>query len=205
MAELAGVLLNTVLARVRDLESLATPRDTARSLLSTAQRMVNAATDQVIATVSFATEPQRQIYPLAALVPACLRMQSVRYLGVDLDMLPYRQLAHYDRQWFRRVATVPLLWSPIGRDLLVIHPATVASVTVTLVYTTVTNDLVQDATPTDLPDQFLDAVADLTEMLLCVSRREFGAFAATAKRFAERLAINAVTDIATAITEPDNE
>lgn len=186
MASLAGPLVDAALARARDPEGLATSRTDTLAFLTHAERFANAITNTVVVVESLTLDPQRLIYPVTALFPACIRVQSVRDGTVDLDYLAWRQLVQFDRKWTRRVADRPQAWSVIGRDLLVIYPAPSAARTVNVVYTKLTAALTQDASPLDTPDASLPAVIDLVELLLDLKQREFGTFRSTLVRFLQR-------------------
>ena len=189
MAELAGTLVDTLLRRVRDPSGLAHSRDFARSILSAAQRMVNAHTRSVLETVSFTTTPRQIIYPILPNFPDAVRIEAVREDGRDLHRVDWRSLVWVDGPWFRRVDSQFRTFSIIGRDLLVIYPAQEQAVTVDVVYTKLTADLVDNDTATELSDDDLPAVVDLAESLLLLRQRDLERGNDAMKRLAVRVGI----------------
>lgn len=179
-----GPLVDTVLRRVRDVQGSAHPRALVRWLLSMAQQLVNARFDNALDTATFTTEPQRQIYPLAAGFPTSVRVIAVRQDGRDLGAVPWADLIQLDRRWHRRAGPRLETWSPIGRDLLVLHPALATAATVDVVVTKLTTSLTIDSDTLEVPDQLIPPMLDLVEAIVLTKGRLFEPAAAALDRLA---------------------
>lgn len=171
--EVAGTLVNTLLQRVRDPQGAIHSRGTVRTLLSHAQRLINAGLRATIAEATLATEPSRLIYPISALLPNVIHVESVRADDRDLADIDWRLLWHIDGTWFRRTGDRFEGFARIGRDLLVLYPAQTVTASVTVIYTALTATLEGDATPTDLDDALHSPMLDLTEALLLLRARDY--------------------------------
>ena len=177
MAEPAGSLVSTVLRRIRDPQASATSYDLARAILSDCQRLVNAGLNRVVTTGTLTTEPFRLFYPLDGLfdpvtVPP-IRVLSVTEGNRDLTETTVKALNQYDLKWFRHLADRFEAWAPVGRSMIVIFPAKRETSSVVITYTKATNDLVNDAEVTELPDRDLADALDLTEIILSARLRDF--------------------------------
>jgi hypothetical protein len=153
-----------------------------------AQNLVNAVTFQVVGTTSLTTRPRQQVYPMTPLLPAALRVISVRYGAKDLARVPnWRQLGLIDRAWFRRVGPDFEAWAAMGRDLLVVHPGKDVVDAVDVVYAKVTTRLDSDDTPTEVSDDLLPLLLDVAEATLLVGARDLNAVQGLPERIQKRL------------------
>ena len=146
MAEIASLLTDALLQRIRDQQALgitpvvdnngvaqnpSTPagRAFARTLLSWAQMLINGAQEQVLSTFTLTTYPYQCVYPISGLIRAntnwppgpnpvddCVRIVGVRDVNRDLNRVSFRTLAHIDRHWFRRLGSSFTTWSMHGAD-----------------------------------------------------------------------------------------
>lgn len=174
MAEPAGSLVSTLLRRVRDPQGAMHDRVTvARPFLSHAQRLVNAGLRAVIGEAVLVTEPYRLIYPVAALLPNAVHIESVREADRDLADVTWESLWHTDGSWFRRTGDRFEAFARIGRDLLVVYPAKKVASSITVVYTALTANLTQDSIATDLDDTLHAPMLALAESLLYLRARDF--------------------------------
>src|SRR5262245_64364073 len=115
--------MDFVLQRLRDPQSGTHSRTFVRPLLSRLQAMTNLALQSVVETATLATEPHRQVYPVAPLLPRAGRIVGVQEAGRDLDAVPWATLRYVDGAWFRATADRFEVWSRVGPDFLVVHPA----------------------------------------------------------------------------------
>lgn len=173
MAEVAGTLISTVLRRARDPQGTATSRTLTRALLSDVQRLVNAGLNKVVTTAALTTNPYRVFYPITVLIPTSVRVIAVEDGDRNLQETTLKRLAQYDTQWHRRINDKFEAWAPAGRDLLVVWPAKDITSSVTIRFTKLTDDLIDENEATDLPDSDLLDVLDLTEVILHIKGRNF--------------------------------
>jgi hypothetical protein len=182
MAQAAGVLTDTLLRRVRDTQGLAHSRAFTRSILTHAQRLVNAQQRLVLTEETLATVPRRLLYPIAALLPLSLRVEYVREDGRDIPPTTLTTLATTRPGWSRQVGDFFQAWAPVGRDLLVVWPSKTIASSVTVVSTKLTTDLATEGTLTEVPDEALPAVLDVAELLLLLKSRMWPAFSAAVSK-----------------------
>ncbi len=171
MAEVVQTLIDTVLRRVRDTQAAATSRSLVLSLLSEVQRIVNAHTGDVISSASLTTVAFKQIYKLSDDVPNAVKVRGVRDGSRDLELSRWEELARGDVQWFRRVGGQFEIFSTIGRDILVVHPARDAASSVTVDYVKLTTALTLETDTTEIDDDNIPLLLDIIESLLLLRVR----------------------------------
>jgi len=185
VATAAGSLITTVLLRVRDPDATAHPRAFVLALLTEAQRCVNGAASQVVETATLTTAPARQCYAVEANLSNALRIVGIRdEAGRDLTRTPWSALAHGNRRWWRQLGSRPLVWSLVGRDLLVLHPATPDAQTLTVAYVKKTATLSSETSVTETTDDVNDFVLALTEVILLLKARRLDGVAGPLGRLA---------------------
>lgn len=187
MSEAAGTLIDAVLQRVRDPQGSAHSRVLVRSLISQAQRFVNARIRSVLETATLTTDPRRLFYPIAVSFPGAIRIETVRSEGRDLTKCDWQTLQWVDPGWFRSIGNRFETWSVIGRDLLVVYPAKATTSSVDVVYTKLTTELSTESTATEISDDDLPGVLDLVEAILSLKQRTFEPATNSIARLAERL------------------
>ena len=177
MAEVSGTLTDHLLARARDSQGIANTRAFARSILNDVQRVVNAASNRVLTTGALTTNPLQMFYPITATFTDSIRVRAVREGDRDLEKVTLKQLNQFDDAWFRRVGPKFEVFVPVGRDLLVVWPAKEVASSVDVVYAKLT---------TDLPDEDLHDVLDLSEIILLAKSRRFDLLAPLMERLTAR-------------------
>lgn len=188
MAEVAGTILDVVLARVRDPSGMAHDRTTvALPLLDRAQKMVNAFTKQVKSTDSVTIEQKRQIHSMRDLIPGAVKVVDVRQGERSLTKVDWTTLFYTDREWMRRIDARFEVFAQLGVDLLVIHPASDLSETLEIVSVKQTTTLTEPDSVTEIVDNDLPVVFDLTEALLSLRQREFQSVADALTRLSARI------------------
>ena len=191
MAEVAGTLLSVLAGRVRDPQFSSTPKDDARLLLGECQRAWNTHTGDAVVELTLTIEPHRLVYPIEPLLPTAARITAIRDAsGRTIDRVPFGEIAHTSHKWFRQTGPRIEQWATIGRDLLVLHPALTAASTCTVVASALTASLTTDATATEVTDDELPSVLDLTEALLHLRMRQFDVLSAPLKRLAQRTEVS---------------
>ena len=198
MSALLSTAISDILARVRDPSATAHSRALVRELLSEAQRLVNGGLRSVIDSASLTTSAGRQVYAIEAALGSALRITGVRDAGRDLVPVDWRCLDMARRDWWRRVAPQHQVFSLVGRDLLLLHPAKDADSTVTVFYVKKTAAFTAETDRTELPDGGDPALLDLVEALLLLRGRRLDALGAPMKRLATALGVEVATEKAVA-------
>ena len=191
MPDVAKNLTDELLRRVRDVHGLAHTREFARTVLSKSQQVLNTLLAIKLTATSLTTYPLQQFYTISGLLTgtdAITRVIAVRDGARDLVPLAnFRQLAHLDRRWVRKLGPRFEAWTQIGRDMLVIYPAKQLGGTVTVRGTKLTTELTGEATELELPNEFHDYIITLAEVILLAKQRDLGQATMQLKRLAEAL------------------
>jgi len=189
--DVAKNLTDELLRRVRDINGLAHSRELARTVLSQSQQVLNTLLAIKLTSTTLTTYPLQQFYTIAGLLTgddAITRVMAVRDGARDLVKLTnFRQLAHLDRRWVRKVGPRFEAWTHIGRDMLVIYPAKQLSSTVLVKGTKLTTALTGEATELELPNEFHDYIITLAEVILLAKQRDLGQATLQLKRLADAL------------------
>ena len=172
--DVVGPLVTELLKRIRDPEGLGTTRTFARKILGYAQQLVNGAVSSRIEVREVATEPRRLIYKLTDLAPNAIKVLKVTDGERDVTKLSsWKQLAHIDRQWSRRLSTRFQAFAMIGNDLIVIYPAKPEASTVRLRYSVATDLFTQDADVLCIQDEYVPLLLDVAEAILLLRKRNY--------------------------------
>lgn len=198
MAETVGSLRTAILRRIRDPNGTAHAAADVRTILSAAQRMVNAKTRALINSVTLNRVARRPLIAVNAAVSASLlRVESVQDSKRELQHIAWPSLGHHDPFWFRRTAPSATVWSNVGHDLLLVWPAIPAanaSEGLLATGTAITTDLSgNDSIVTDLPDQHMPAVLDIAEQLLLLRQRLFASLKQATEKQGERADLGSAT------------
>lgn len=169
----AGEVVDTVLERVRDPNAVITSRDFVRDRISDAQRLLNARFGWVLDIATLTTEPERCFYPIAALLPAATQVRFVRDGQRDLVYVPWKTFWFMGRGWPRRLATQSEVYSTIGRDTVVVWPATRTSVALEVRAAKLTTQLVNDASEFEVRDEMVPMISDLATALVLLKARDY--------------------------------
>lgn len=176
MTVLASTMTDVLLRRVRDPLGIAHGRDFARTCLSEAQIVLNAAIGVVVSNTTLVTTPGQMVFSVSGFLPLAARVIAVREHGRDLAKLSsHVDLAHLNLLWFRDTGSRFEAWCPVGRDLLVIYPAKQSTSSVEVRYAVVTAPLAGEADALELPEEYTDYVLSLAECFLLLKQRDFGA------------------------------
>lgn len=191
MPDVAKNITDELLRRVRDIHGLAHSRELARTVLSKSQQVLNTLLAIKITSTSLTTYPLQQFYTISGLLTgtdAITRVMAVRDGSRDLVKLQnFRQLAHLDLRWVRKVGPRFEAWTQIGRDMLVIYPAKQLGGSVTIKGTKLTTELTGEATELELPNEFHDYIITLAEVILLAKQRDLGQATLQLKRLADAL------------------
>jgi hypothetical protein len=188
---LASTMTDVLLRRVRDPLGFAHTREFARTCLSHAQIVLNAAIGVVVSNTTLTTNPSQMVYSVSGFLPLAARVIAVRENGRDLAKLKsHLDLAHLSLFWFREVASRFEAWCPVGRDLIVIYPAKPSVSSVEVRYAVVTATLAGEADALEMPEEYTDYILSLAECFLLLKQRDFGAAQAALTRVVKDMGID---------------
>lgn len=188
----AGTLVDALLRRLRDSGGVATSRLLAREWLTHAQRFVNAATREVLATYPLTTQVDQCAYTLFGDVTTGVRIEAIRAGNRDVKQIDWRALPQIDLDWFRARGPRHEVFAPFGRDVFFVWPALDETASLDVVVTKLTDTLTVDSVEIEVANDTAPAVLDLAETIACIRLRKFEAGLAALERlrtrFADRLA-----------------
>lgn len=185
----AGTLRSILQARVRDPVPLANTEAQYRQILSECQRLVNAAGRLVLEATPFELTPRQPLYQVQTNFPRCVRIEFIRDVdNRDLDRVDFPSICNYSRTWPSDLGDTPRSYTFIGRDTLLVYPAPRdAGITITVYYTKLLTELVDDTINTDLRDDDLLPVVNLAEIIFLAKLRKFVDVPALVKQFTDDL------------------
>gem|GEM_PF-6480198 len=163
-----------------------------RTILAHAQCLVNARLGHVLVTETLTTRPRQQVYSTALLTDS-LRVVGVRESNRDLAPALWRSLGFAHRHWFRRTGSRFEVFSRLGRNLLILHPAKPEQSSVSVASIKLTGAL-GDTDQVELSDEDLPPVLDLAEAVLLLRERRFESLKEVLTRLAAALGISNVQD-----------
>ena len=192
MAETATTLLDTILHRLRDVGAVGTAHSRAFVLarLSEVQRVVNTGTRVVLDTATLTTAAQLPFYQISTDLTTTVRVIGVRESNRELTFTPWRELKQIDNDWHRRIGDRFDLWSLIGRDQLILYPTKKAASSVTVIFAKLTNALSTEGTATEMPNDELPLLVDVTIALLLAKSKNLVALAPVMEQIRTRLLQN---------------
>lgn len=174
MSEAIGPHIDIVLQRVRDCGAALHPRAVVMKMFTHTQRIINTVMRLVISSGTLTTTPHRVFYPIYTNFSDATRVVAVRDGNRDLTRLPdWTRLNYLSRRWFRDVGTEYTAFSEIGRSFLLVYPGQRESGTLTVYYTKLTREFINESDQTEIPDEYLSLLADLTASLLLIRARDF--------------------------------
>jgi hypothetical protein len=164
--------IDIVARRVRDQENIAHPRPVVMALLSQAQRLLNTRLALFVHEYPFLLQPYQQFYgQLSTVFPDLARPVGFHDGKKELQKGEWNKLHHYRRDWFRALGGAPLVWCPMGRDALVIHPALDHLYEITMHGVPLTAQLGSEIDLFEIHDQYMPLVYDFTETILLAKQR----------------------------------
>lgn len=185
----ASTATDTVLRRVRDPNGLAHSRAFARARLSDCERFINAVLGLFVDNNTLTTNPYQCVYGINGLLPNATRVMAVREGGRDLAKLQdLNQLKLLDSNWTQTLGNRGEAWTMVGRDLLVLYPATNQPKTYTIIYAKLTTMLGGELDKFDIADEYVDRVVTLCEAVLLLRQRDLVSAKSTIGRMLEKIA-----------------
>jgi len=174
--------IDQVLARVNDRGGIIHARALVLKLISQCQQSINGASRDVRGTATFQTVTAQPFYKISEVLPSCLTMEYAEAEGEELNQVPYESLQTLDASWIRARADRPDYWASIGKDLLILYPATVSPITVTARYVLLTPELGSEDDDLVLPPERIDQLIDLVDSVLLFRERKFDEMESTLTR-----------------------
>ena len=138
-------------------------------IISHCQRLINLRRGAVLESVPLTTTPEQLFYNLTQF--GVLRVEGIRSGSHDLKPTALKNLGYLSRQWGRARSEVVRLWGSVGRRLVFLFPATVSAQSLTVTGVTASADVAVPADVMDLPNEHLNAVLDLAEIVLLLKER----------------------------------
>jgi len=183
-----GPLVDVVLQRVRDPEGAVATRDFTRSRISDAQRLLNARFGWILDEATLVTEPLRIFYPVDALLGTSVKVRYIRQGNRDLVPVPWGPTWFGMRRgWPRAVGPRYEIFGTIGRDVVVVWPASRVGDSLTVRSPKLTAVLAGDADELEVHDEMVPMVLDFATMLVSLKLRQFGPLAEVSSSLAGRL------------------
>ena len=182
----ASVLTDNLVRRLRDANALGIERTFVRQMLSDSQRIINGLMRTTKATVTLTTQPNKMFYKISEVAADVLRIEHVREGERNLHKTSLRTLNSVSRRWFRQVGPTFKHFALPGRDMLVVYPSKAIESSVDVIYTKLTTEFTDDTIEAELPDDNLNAVMDLAQIILLTKMREYTKLDAISKQFSDR-------------------
>ena len=179
MPESHTVLINHVLARVRDPGGFQHSRDLCADLLTRLQRLYNNDLRLVLTALTMPTLPMLQLYSFQdALQGQGITILKATHENLPLERMTLTQLRHLDPRWPRATGARLHGFIQLGYSFLLLWPALLDASSVNITATALTNDLASlplDGT-LDIPSQHTPRLAQLLELLLLLRQHDMMAF-----------------------------
>lgn len=166
--------------RVRQTGDVALTEDQAIELLSHCQRHVNAAMHKHTTTTNFSTLAEKQLYTFPDDLSSAIDIVSMTESDRELfHCQNLSEFAAYENNWFRNITGARFeAWCQISRDYFIIYPAKAAGSSVTIKYVVATpiydDYAAHSADEILLPDEDIETVVKLAELLALVRSRQTG-------------------------------
>lgn len=165
-------IISTLARRLRDPLNFAHPSAVLTRLIDQCQRILNISENLVLNTVSFPMQDTRVLYRYSEIAPDIAKVLMVRDGKRNLFDQPWRSIVHNDPKWYRRIGKRIELFSRIGNDMLLLYPCTMPTSTVEILYST--TKPTGPGTDIGIPDEFVQILTDMVEMLALLRGRRLG-------------------------------
>ena len=174
MSVTAGEARTELLSRIRKPGTIAYSEAAIYDILSKCQQVVNHWIGRLTATGTVTTAAYTYFYDMQTELPSAMYITKMTESNRQIARLKdWRELSQYSRSWLSDTGTRFEAYTQIGVDLLVIYPAKAAGSSVAVTYVKIPTTLSASGTAFDLPDNDVDTVIDLAEIVLLISARNF--------------------------------
>lgn len=172
----AGAVRDILLKRVRQFGGVAITAVFAREILDKCQKILNVGRRYEIVVGILSLKKQRLIYSIKDDIAP--DMVDILYIIKDgkhiLNAGSLADLSAYDVNWWRKIDGTALeLWTQIGRDYLIVYPGLAADASYAIVGSKLTDTLTTINTDLDIPDERVDELLQLAEIILLTRGRQF--------------------------------
>lgn len=173
MATSVKTAIDVISRRVRDPQNSATSRDTVRLLLQKSEQALNSRLALVTLEFDFQLHAEQQFYgDLDTLYPIALRVIGFHDNERDIPMVDWTKLHHFDGTWFRRLGPEAQVWSPVGRNAVLIHPGLKVPHVIHCMAAKRPPALTTEAMNLFIPDQYIPLLFSVVEAQLLAKSRE---------------------------------
>ena len=183
-------MIDIISRRVRDPNNTATSRPNVLTIIDHVQRAFAVMFDIVVDSATFVTIPNQLVYQLSSVLPSAAKLLYLYDGDRQLTFVPYPQLETIDGRWFRKVGQQHGVWSMVGRDQLIVFPATTTAVTLTGTYVKITDTLASENSPVEITEDEIPLLFDFTELLLLAKSREIETGMSRLNDFAQKLSLH---------------
>lgn len=195
MPEPSSLIINQVLARVRDPGGSMHSRALCQDLLTRLQWLYNNQSKLVLRDFTLTLAPTRLLYSLTEATGDAIQGMTILKMTHNnrpLDRLTLTQLRAMDPRWPRAVGSRLEGFIQLGYTLVLVWPALPSQDTATVTATQLTADLTsQDLL--DIPSQSTSYLAQLLELLLLLRQRDMMSFQALMQQLNPRRDRNGTT------------
>lgn len=191
MARFAAALIDDVLARVRDVNGLATTRTFVRERLTDSQRYLNALLGLSLDAADLTLNPHQSIYQINTLLPSAQRIVGIRGGGGQREIATVPSIASlliFGPTWMRHTGHRVEAWTTVGRDLLVVYPTLKTGQVYTVWYAKLCLAFGTESTLTEFANEYTDLITTLTEAVVLLRQRDLGASSRAMERLAKQIA-----------------
>lgn len=174
MATTAGTARTRLLSRVRMSGTVAYSEANIYDLLSKCEMLINYLIGRYTATDTITTSANTYFYTFSADLSDGMRIVSMSESNREIPELPdWRELGQFSRTWLDDTGTRFECFAHIGHDLILIYPAKTGASSVDVTYVKIPATLDDSADNFSLPDDDVELVIDLAEIILLTSSRRF--------------------------------
>lgn len=197
MGTFAGsTLISELSRRLRDTANNGYPRATILNVINRVQDCVNVRLGLVHNTATFSTGNQALYSTSAIAADYAYPVQMFDANQREVDLITYDRLVQQDDEWMRNFGNRPVVFAPIGRELLALTPIPFVPMTLTLKYVKHPTALADAGTPLcDWPDEHKPLILDLCEALLLLIPRDFHGIQEAINRVAPKLGLEDAVQI----------
>lgn len=174
----ADSLTFEVLDRVRDTAGKMHTASFVRSILTSAQQVLNAGLEYVIANALASLYANRVFYNISTAFSPVIRVVGLRGSATVRDLIKLNSLDDfliYGPYWSRHVGQHALAWTTVGRDVLVVYPAFENDGSLGMYYVKLTNTFSAGSTVSEFSTEQCGPLVTLTEAILLLRQRDLEA------------------------------
>lgn len=204
----ADSMMFEVLERVRDTNGAMHTPTFVRSILTTAQQVLNAGLEYVIANSSATLYANRVFYDISTLFSAAIRIIGLRGSTTIRDVIKFNSLDDfliYGPYWSRHIGQHALAWTAVGRDVLVAYPAFENDSSLGLYYVKLTNTFSAGSTVSEFSTEQCGPLVTLTEAILLLRQRDLESCDRALGRLQEDLQLELTAPKLGLASPPSNE